>query len=111
VTIELVPLKSSARPYRPVVDVVFAAVPLLPAPDVSATLLPDVSSKLQAPTSPGAAAAAGATGTSSDASNAPDTILPTTDRRRRAPLVPPAAVAAVHSRTNIAPPDAFLSTA
>ena len=45
VTSELAPLKSSAWPYRPVdAQVVPAAVPVLPLPDASTTVVPDTSS-------------------------------------------------------------------
>jgi hypothetical protein len=57
VTRELVPLKLSAPPYFPVpAHVVFAAVPVLPLPEASATDVPDPSSNAYAATRPGTAA-------------------------------------------------------
>jgi hypothetical protein len=77
VTIELDPLKLSALPYLPLVNEVLLAVPWLPAPELSATLVPDVSSKLQAAASPVGAAAAGTALTNADATMAPAARLPT----------------------------------
>ncbi len=57
VTRELAPLKSSAGPYRPVdTRVVPAAVPVLPFPDASTTVVPDTSSNANAATGVGAEA-------------------------------------------------------
>src|SRR4051794_35434364 len=57
VTRELVPLKETAPLYFPAgVRVTFASVPVLPFPDASVTVVPDVSSKEYAATRPPAAA-------------------------------------------------------
>jgi hypothetical protein len=58
-TLVLVPLKLIAPPYLPVPHVAFAAVPLFPLPDESATLVPDPASNEYAATRPGVAADAG----------------------------------------------------
>src|SRR5215831_17741944 len=59
VTRLLEPLKFSAPPYLPIAQLVFAVVPLLPAPEASVTDVPDPSLKPSARTRPGVAAEVG----------------------------------------------------
>src|SRR3954454_20209899 len=61
-TMSLTPSNCSAPPCLPVTRVAPETLPLLLRPDVSSTVVPDESSKLQAPTRPLEAGAGGAGG-------------------------------------------------